>query len=384
MRKIIIAIMCVLGIATAYAENETQIATSVGYVAEELETRQDKFNKLGADTAMTYSGSTDGAVGSRAITGDLGAETNTSATTLPTVGGVNTKVANKQDELNFAANTVLMNTGVAGAPTAKGIYQTSGDYNTQTDSLVEASTFNAALQTAINSEFTCAQRKDPNDPTSKCLLFNIFAPTQNLMIPNTYTRLEYLESTGTQWIDTGITPTNNTGVTIDFQYTNTSGTEQLLCGAVGNNFVIDRVASQFAYAYRTGYGLDELFNVTTTELTTRYTATLNWKNDGIFHMGNITSKLNSINFTSTCHFYIFAGGYDRSSNGVNMPMYGRVYSTKLSNNGSIIADFIPARRNSDGELGMYDTVSGTFFTNAGTGTFIAGPEISSNIYLPMN
>ncbi len=175
-KKFIIAIMCVLGIATAYATGENERATSVGYVTEELTTRQDKFNKLGADTAMTYSGSTDGAVGSRAISGDLGNESNTTNTAIPTVGAVNTKLDNKQDELDFAANTVLMNTGTAGAPAAKGIYDDSGSFAEQSDSLIEAATFNAALQNAINSEFTCAQRKDPNDPTSKCLLFNIFAP----------------------------------------------------------------------------------------------------------------------------------------------------------------------------------------------------------------
>ena len=30
-------------------------------------------------------------------------------------------------------------------------------------------------------------------------------------------------------------------------------------------------------------------------------------------------------------------------------------------------------RNSDGEVGMYDTVTKQFFTNAGTGKFIAEP-----------
>ncbi len=186
MKKFIIAVMCAFCVVGAYAAGENERATSMGYVTEELETRQDKFQKLGADTAMTYSGTTDGAIGSRAITGNLGAETNTGATTLPTVGGVNTKVANKQDELNFAANTVLMNTGVAGAPAAKGIYDDSGSYADQQSSLIEAATFNAALQNAINSEFTCAQRKDPHDPTSKCLLFNIFAPvapSKNLFNP---------------------------------------------------------------------------------------------------------------------------------------------------------------------------------------------------------
>ena len=175
MKKLIICLMmlCATG---AYATGENERVTSMGYVTEELADRQDKFQKLGADTAMTYSGTTDGSVGSRTITGDLGSESNTTNTAIPTVGAVDAKLENKQDELDFAANTVLMNTGTAGAPSAKGIYDDTGSYLDQADSLIDAATFNAALQNAINSELSCAQRKDPNDPTSKCLLFNIFSP----------------------------------------------------------------------------------------------------------------------------------------------------------------------------------------------------------------
>ena len=175
MKKFIICLMMLCSFG-AYATGENERVTSMGYVTEELETRQDKFDKLGVDNAMTYSGTTDGAVGSRTITSDLGAESNTSSTSLPTVGAVDTKLDNKQDKLDFAANTVLMNTGTAGEPAAKGIYDDSGSYAEQADSLIDVATFNAALQNAINSELSCAQRKDPNDPTSKCLLFNIFTP----------------------------------------------------------------------------------------------------------------------------------------------------------------------------------------------------------------
>ena len=44
--------------------------------------------------------------------------------------------------------------------------------------------------------------------------------------------------------------------------------------------------------------------------------------------------------------------------------------------GDLVFNGIPARRDSDGVLGIYDTVSNNFFTNAGTGTFIAGPELN--------
>jgi hypothetical protein len=75
--------------------------------------------------------------------------------------------------------------------------------------------------------------------------------------------------------------------------------------------------------------------------------------------------------------YLFAtsGYYESLYNSKGRIYYVKIYvdSENLSFNG------IPARRDSDGELGLYDTVTNTFFTNAGSGEFIAGPVAS---YLP--
>ena len=53
----------------------------------------------------------------------------------------------------------------------------------------------------------------------------------------------------------------------------------------------------------------------------------------------------------------------------------KVYAFYIKDSGALVCNFIPAKRNSDGVIGMYDTVTETFFTNSGTGEFIAGPEI---------
>ena len=47
---------------------------------------------------------------------------------------------------------------------------------------------------------------------------------------------------------------------------------------------------------------------------------------------------------------------------------------KIKDNNKVVFWCIPARRNSDSVLGMYDLVTDTFFTNGGTGTFTAGPD----------
>ena len=53
----------------------------------------------------------------------------------------------------------------------------------------------------------------------------------------------------------------------------------------------------------------------------------------------------------------------------------RIYKARIYNP-DLVRDFIPVKRISDNVLGMYDRVNDVFYANAGTGDFIAGPETS--------
>ena len=384
MRKLILAIMCVFGVVSAYATSENERVTSMGYVNEELETRQDKFQKLGTDTAMTYSGTTDGAVGSRTITGDLGAESNTSSNAIPTVGAVNTKLDNKQDELNFPANTVLMNTGTAGAPAAKGIYDDSDSYATQQDSLIDAATFNAALQNAINSEFTCAERKIPGDPTSKCLLFNIFAPTQQTLLPTGYTPLEYIETTGTQYI---VLPTfadaSNIDITVDVLHTNGTN-EQILFSSPRTTAIQCLYTTSSWRAWNR-----DVAGVTIADLQNRHKFLIKTTSSGVeYYVDGVKNTNVPTNLYTSSEFSNKTpklGARTRGDGAADYFWQGKIYAFNATCNGTVCMNLIPAIRHSDNAIGMYDTVSNTFRENAGTGTFTAGPISNAfNLYIPQN
>ncbi len=60
---------------------------------------------------------------------------------------------------------------------------------------------------------------------------------------------------------------------------------------------------------------------------------------------------------------------------------GRLYEAKIWDAGdNLIGHYIPCRRE-NGEVGVYDAVSGTFLTNAGTaGSFTAGSDVSGTTY----
>lgn len=70
-------------------------------------------------------------------------------------------------------------------------------------------------------------------------------------------------------------------------------------------------------------------------------------------------------------FGIFASGTGSG----NVPFIGRIYYVKIFANGDEVLNLIPCYRKSNGEIGMYDTTSKTFFTNAGTGTFAKGADV---------
>ena len=121
--------------------------TSKKYVDAEMAKLQPKFAGLGNNKLMTYSSTTNGAVGSRDIVTELG--TSTTANTIPTIGAINTGVNTKQDTLNGTDGFVVANTGASGIVMQKPVYSTTDNYK---NALVEAGDLNQIIVDAVNSE----------------------------------------------------------------------------------------------------------------------------------------------------------------------------------------------------------------------------------------
>jgi hypothetical protein len=62
-----------------------------------------------------------------------------------------------------------------------------------------------------------------------------------------------------------------------------------------------------------------------------------------------------------------------ASGPTSFPFYGRIYYARCYQNGVLVRDFIPVRKGTTGYL--YDRVSGKLFGNAGTGDFVVGPDV---------
>lgn len=179
------------------------------------------------------------------------------------------------------------------------------------------------------------------------------------LLPYGYQHVEYLQSSGTQYINTGITPDR-----VNHSYRWILHMNNSVCGnSMGafNNMFIGHNAS----GYRIG-GSSSVAYTDGTDLRIDYT---------MAQGGARTAKINSVSVTGTNAtanntIYIFA-----VSGTTQTYTTGKLYSSKIYRDGALMQNLIPARRLSDNVLGMYDTVTGTFLTNAGTGTFTAGEVV---------
>ena len=187
-------------------------------------------------------------------------------------------------------------------------------------------------------------------------------------LPSGYTQLEYIESTGTQYINTGINGTACYGFELVFKPKETTQYESILSGVLDNATFAYFASATATYLRHRG---SEIFIDGTVFSDSFNTITL--LNNVIKING--TAKAN----VTTTNAWATSSGNIMLCNNASLSRYAKLYCKSLILYGqdqtTKLRDFTPARRNSDSVLGMYDTVTQTFYTNAGTGTFIAGPDV---------
>ena len=195
-----------------------------------------------------------------------------------------------------------------------------------------------------------------------------------------YCEVEYLESTGTQYIDTGIVAKSGLSSVLNFEYTALSGTASMLDARSGNNrFYLchtGKPSTTFFFYY--GYGSAVQSSMTPT-VNTRYlvetslaVGSQSMKVNGT----TIASGSSSITYNLGANLYLFGMNY-------NTPQYltsAKLYRCKIIDGSTLVRDFIPVLDWNYVPC-MYDKVTGQLFYNAGTGSFLYGREIHYVDYL---
>ena len=236
------------------------------------------------------------------------------------------------------------------------------------------------VQSRVEEEKTYAAYVKINSVWKGIKRIYIKLPSQ---LPSGYKQLDYLQSTGTQWIDSGLTVTENTWIDTELSYS-ASYEYNMMIGS-WNCLNLSIRENNYGCISVGGVSLQPYL---TFKLNKKYRIILG-PDYGISINSEYYSVGNSTNTTGTTNHLLLFGCNDINNGnnpynwgGANGYSQGKIYSCKFytgktndSDASTLTRNFIPAKRISDNVLGMYDLVSNTFFTNSGTGTFTAGPEI---------
>lgn len=180
-------------------------------------------------------------------------------------------------------------------------------------------------------------------------------------LPSGFTEYEYIEATGTQYINTGYIPTADTEIVCTFMRT---ASQSYHAAEFGVSPTPKAIAAGDYWGWGNAadkqgtYHPDDIFGLLTIRVNI----------SGVYNLiGAKAVNFGTVTWTSgSLPIYLLA-----RNNGGNADRLAKekLYHWAAYENGTKMVEFIPALRRSDNELGLYETVSGTFFTNAGSGVF---------------
>lgn len=189
-----------------------------------------------------------------------------------------------------------------------------------------------------------------------------------------YTPIEYLESTGTQIIDTGYTFDLNVKVVFKASWPQVSG---LVFGANSNSVAEEMLNAGSGYLNGQSFSFSPALQTNTDYIIEMQM----YKGDGYLKINDVIKASNNYTGKNASNRIIWLFGVINNGDSTDVTKrsmkiyYFKIYKKDSNNNEILVCDLIPVIDN-NGIPYMFDKVTNQIFYNAGTGDFIAGPVIS--------
>ena len=191
----------------------------------------------------------------------------------------------------------------------------------------------------------------------------VFASRQ-IVLPKMVNYVNFIQSSGTQYIKTGIYPTQNHRVECDIELTS-FGLSVLFGHYLSGSNQFAAICLNGGATWRAWFG----------SAATDFSGDCTGRHQITFSKTAMTTSSGSVSysgtaFTSSIEMYIF-GLSSGSSATFEYPASMKLYNFKIYECDTLLRDFWPCY-DPDGVACLYDKVEKKYYYNAGTGEFIAG------------
>ena len=186
---------------------------------------------------------------------------------------------------------------------------------------------------------------------------------ENAGLPEGYTQVEYIESTGNEYIDTGYKPNTNSRVKVQVSnYYNTNTSQTIFGARQATNNAAFCVLVTTNGQYRTDYGSVNISLDSSVNFLGKFTIDKN-KNTTYFDNQGFTSASNAFDCPVSLTVFALNTSGTMSSYCKNV----RLYQCAIFDNDVTVRHYISCI-DSNQKAGLYDTVSGAFFANSASQT----------------
>ena len=184
-----------------------------------------------------------------------------------------------------------------------------------------------------------------------------------------YELLEAIDVTAGVWVNTGYTPACTDRVHIKVKFANTSGNKCLYCSRTTSGSKIVRTFTCFAISNK--FRFDRNASNTSASPAINTTTEYILRADG----NTLAATVNNANgvtmgsgtFTPGSPFVLFSAHNARPGDNVSANFVGRFYHFRVFNSaGNLVREYIPARRSTDGVVGILETTQHTFLQSSGS------------------
>lgn len=184
-------------------------------------------------------------------------------------------------------------------------------------------------------------------------------------LPEGYTEVQYIQSSGVQYINSGFNPKSTSRIVMDFEFLKNGVASPFMSRDIqrdSNMFGIFNINGRL----RSDYGNEKKSFSTSLSPLKRM---IYDRDQNVCTIGPETISNTAASFSAPIPVFLFAS----DDNGkADYFTHGKCYSCQFYDNGNLIRDYIPCV-DPTGTAGLYDLVGGKFYGNRGTGVFLAGP-----------